>query len=146
MILIKRNHPIESFYVIFHPADRYVVRKVGRWGGELFTELMSMLSISDKLAQLEDATAAAQSILSRKESELTYASEALSKAKSKLRSLNSEAQQTLHVNDTELPELISAELHAREEYNAAKARYEMNAKYLKLFREKMLREEKSSDR
>jgi ABC-type transporter Mla subunit MlaD len=106
---------------------------------------MSMLSISDKLAQLEDATAAAQSILSRKESELTYASEALSKAKSKLRSLNSEAQQTLHVNDTELPELISAELHAREEYNAAKARYEMNAKYLKLFREKMLREEKSSD-
>jgi hypothetical protein len=49
------------------------------------------------------------------------------------------------VNDTELPELISAELHAREEYNAAKARYEMNAKYLKLFREKMLREEKSSD-
>jgi hypothetical protein len=54
----------------------------------------SMLD-NNKLAQLEDATAAAQSILSIKESELTYASEALSIAKSKLRSLNSEAQQTL---------------------------------------------------
>jgi hypothetical protein len=50
------------------------------------------------------------------------------------------------VNDTELPELISAEIHAREEYNTAKARYKTNAKYLALFREKIFKEEKSSDR
>jgi ABC-type transporter Mla subunit MlaD len=102
--------------------------------------------LEDKLMQLEDATAAAQSVLSIKESELSSASEALSTAKSKLKSLNPEAQQTLHVNETELPELISAELQAREEYNTAKARYETNAKYLELFREKMFREAKSSDR
>lgn len=104
------------------------------------------MSMEDKLEQLEDATAAAQSVLSIKESELSSASEALSTAKSKLKSLNPEAQQTLHVNDTELPELISAELQAREEYNTAKARYETNAKYLELFKGRVLREEKSSDR
>lgn len=107
---------------------------------------MSMSMEDKKLKQLEDATAAAQSILSIKESELSSASEALLTAKSKLKSLNPEAQQTLHVNDTELPELISAELQAQEEYNTAKARYETNVKYLELFRERVFREEKSSDR
>lgn len=124
----------------FVSADRYVLL--------LMYVGASEMPMEDKLNQLEDATAAAQYILSIKESEISTATEALRTAKSKkLKSLNPEAQQTLHVNDTELPELISAELQAREEYESAKARYETNLQYLKFFRERLcVEEEKSSDR
>ncbi len=89
--------------------------------------------MEQKLKQLEEATADAQSALLEKETKLTSASDALTKAKTKLRLLDMEAQRNLQVNDTELPELISAELAAMEERDAAMARYETNRKYLSLF-------------
>ena len=100
-----------------------------------------MSGLEGKLRKLEEATAAARSVLSTKESELASASDALAKAKAKLKSLDPESQRTLRVNDTDLPELISAELAAREEYDEAKARYETNQKYLSLFKDKASREE-----
>ena len=98
-----------------------------------------MSALEQKLKQLEEATNASQSALTEKESKLTSASDALDKAKAKLKALSPEAQQTLQVNDTELPELISAKMLAQEEYDEAKKRYDTNQKYLLLFREKVSR-------
>ena len=95
--------------------------------------------LEQKLKQLEEATAAARSVLLTKESELSSASDALAKAKTKLRSLDPESQRTLQVNDTELPELIGAEIIAREGYDTAKTRYETNQKYLSLFKDRVSR-------
>lgn len=95
-----------------------------------------MSNLEQKLQKLEEATTASQTNLLEKESKLKSASEALVKIKSELRSLDPEKQQTMQVNDTELPELISAKMLAQEEYDEAKKRHETNQKYLLLFREK----------
>ena len=98
-----------------------------------------MSTLEQKLKQLEEATTASQKLLIDKESNLSSASDALAKSKAKLKSLSPEAQQTLQVNDTELPELIDAKMLAQSEYDEAKTRYETNQKYLLLFREKVPR-------
>ena len=95
-----------------------------------------MSAQEQKLRQLEEATDKAQSILSEKKSKLTSATESLEKSKAKLRSLDPEAQQTLQVNDTDLPELIDAKMIAQEEYDEALRRYEINQQYLTSFRKK----------
>lgn len=95
-----------------------------------------MSTLEQKVKQLEEATTAAQAALDEKEPNLAAASDALDKAKAKLKELSPKAQQTLQVNDTELPELITAKMAAQEEYDEAKKRYETNQKYLLIFREK----------
>lgn len=95
-----------------------------------------MSTLEQKLRQLEEATVIAQSVLSEKKSVLASASEALEKSKSKLKSLDAEVQQTLQVNDTDLPELIDAKMIAQQEYDEALRRYEINQQYLALFRKK----------
>lgn len=96
-----------------------------------------MSTLEQKLKQLEEATNASQNSLAEKESALSSASSTLDKAKAKLKALSPEAQQTLQVNDTELPELISAKMLAQEEYDEAKKRFETNQKYLLIFRAKV---------
>lgn len=93
-----------------------------------------MSTLGQKLRQLEQATATSELLLAEKESELSSASEALRQAKSRLRSLSPEAQSQLQVNDTELPELISAKMRAQEARDEAKARHETNEKYVSIFR------------
>jgi len=95
--------------------------------------------MEDKVKKLEEATAVAQSVLAEKQTKLTSATDALDNAKAKLKALSPEAQHLLQVNDTELPELISAKMLAQEEYDEAKKRYDTNQKYLILFREKLSR-------
>lgn len=95
--------------------------------------------MEDKVKKLEEATAVAQSVLAEKQTKLTSAKDALDNAKAKLKALSPEAQHLLQVNDTELPELISAKMLAQEEYDEAKKRYDTNQKYLILFREKLSR-------
>lgn len=99
-----------------------------------------MSALEHKLKQLEEATTAAQSDLAEKESKLSAASAALDKAKAKLKALSPEAQADLQVNDTELPELISAKMLAQEEYDESKKRFDTNQKYLLIFRAKVLAE------
>ena len=99
-----------------------------------------MSALERKLKQLEEATTAAQSDLAEKESKLSAASAALDKAKAKLKALSPEAQADLQVNDTELPELISAKMLAQEEYDESKKRFDTNQKYLLIFRAKVLAE------
>ena len=99
-----------------------------------------MSSLEQKVKQLEDATNAAQSHLAEKETKLYSATDALSKAKEKLKALSPEAQQTLQVNDTELPELLSSKALAKEEYDEAKTRYEANQRYLLIFKAKLTSE------
>lgn len=100
-------------------------------------------TLEQKIQQLEDATNSAQSDLTMKQSALTVASNALTKAKTKLKStLSPEAQQTIQVNDTELPELLSAKMIAQEEYDEAKKRYDTNQRYLLMMKEKLLSENK----
>ena len=96
--------------------------------------------MEEKIRKLEEATSIAQSALKEKESKLSSTSAALSEAKAKLKALGPEAQATLQVNDTELPDLISANMLAQEEYDEAKKRYETNQKYLLIFKEKAARE------
>jgi hypothetical protein len=93
--------------------------------------------MDEKLRQLEEATANAQSALLEKEAMLVLASDALNKAKTKLKSLDMEVQRNLQVNDTELPELMSAQLAAVEERDAAMARYETNRRYLSLLKDRI---------
>ena len=99
-----------------------------------------MSALERKLKQLEEATTAAQSDLDEKETKLSAASAALDKAKAKLKALSPEAQADLQVNDTELPELISAKMLAQEEYDESKKRFDTNQKYLLIFRAKVLAE------
>ena len=99
-----------------------------------------MSALEHKLKQLEEATTAAQSDLAEKESKLSAASAALDKAKAKLKALSPEAQADLQVNDTELPELISAKMLAQEEYDESKKRFDTNQKYLLICRAKVLAE------
>ena len=89
-----------------------------------------------KLQQLEEATTASHALFLQHKSQLDDATAALDAAKSKLRSLNPDAQRTLRVNDTELPELLSAKMFAQEEYDAAKKLYETNQKYFIMLMEK----------
>ena len=96
-----------------------------------------------KIRKLEEATNIAKSALQEKESKLSSTSAALSEAKAKLKALRPEAQATLQVNDTELPDLISVNMLAQEEYDEAKKRYETNQKYLLIFKEKAARENSS---
>ena len=93
-----------------------------------------------KIRKLEEVTNIAQSALKEKESKLSSTYAALSEAKAKLKALTPEAQANLQVNDTELPDLISANMLAQEEYDEAKKRYETNQKYLLIFKEKAARE------
>ena len=96
-------------------------------------------TLEQKIQQLEDATNSAQSDLTMKQSALTVASNELNKAKTKLKAtLSPEAQQTIQVNDTELPELLSAKMIAQEEYDEAKKRYDTNQRYLLIMKEKKL--------
>lgn len=97
-----------------------------------------------KIRKLEEATSLAQSALQEKESKLSSTSTALSEAKAKLKALRPEAQATLQVNDTELPDLISANMIAQEEYDEAKKRYETNQKYLLIFKKEKAARENSS--
>lgn len=100
-------------------------------------------TLEQKIQQLEDATNSAQSDLTMKQSALTLASNELNKAKTKLKAtLSPEAQQTIQVNDTELPELLSAKMIAQEEYDEAKKRYDTNQRYLLMMKEKLLSEKK----
>ena len=100
-------------------------------------------TLEQKIQQLEDATNSAQSDLTIKQSALTVASNELAKCKTKLKStLSPEAQQTIQVNDTELPELLSAKMIAQEEYDEAKKRYDTNQRYLLMMKEKLLSEKK----
>ncbi|KAL7550173.1 hypothetical protein ACHAWF_017052 [Thalassiosira exigua] len=92
-----------------------------------------------KLELLERATTAAETLLAEKERALSAATEALEGAKSKLKSLSPEAQESLQVNDTELPDLISSKILAQEEYDEAKKRVETNQRYLTIVREKASR-------
>ena len=99
-----------------------------------------MSSLEQKVKQLEDASNAAQSHLAEKETKLYSATDALSVAKEKLKALSPEAQQTLQVNDTELPELLSSKALAQEEYDEAKTRYEANQRYLLIIKAKLTSE------
>ena len=100
-------------------------------------------TLEQKIQQLEDATNSAHSDLTMKQSALTVACNELTKAKTKLKAtLSPEAQQTIKVNDTELPELLSAKMIAQEEYDEAKKRYDTNQRYLLMMKEKLLSEKK----
>ena len=99
-----------------------------------------MSSLEQKVKQLEDASNAAQSHLAEKETKLYSATDALSETKEKLKALSPEAQQTLQVNDTELPELLSSKALAQEEYDEAKTRYEANQRYLLIIKAKLTSE------
>jgi len=90
-----------------------------------------------KLAQLEFATASAKAESVRLASELEDATRQLNEEKDRLRSLSSEEQQKILINDTNLPELLEAYSEAKNAHETARARYETNARYVGILRRKM---------
>ncbi|EJK74502.1 hypothetical protein THAOC_03818 [Thalassiosira oceanica] len=91
----------------------------------------------EKVQKLEAATAVARHAMKEAETRLESATAALDECKAKLRALDPAAQQTLQVNDTELPDLIGKRMAAREEYLGAKQRFETNQRYLIAIRTKL---------
>ena len=89
-----------------------------------------------KIAKLQVVTDTAEENMKRSRKEFEEASERLSKAKDRLRSLRAEEQANMQVNDTELPELIDLHARAKEEYEMWKGRYETNENYLSIFKGK----------
>jgi len=90
-----------------------------------------------KVQKLEEATSVAQHAMQEAETKLATASAALDASKAKLRALDPFAQQSLQVNDTDLPELIGQRMAAQEEYLDAKQRFETNQRYLVAIRTKL---------
>ncbi len=99
----------------------------------------TMVTLDEKLKKLEEATNSSQALFIESQTKFEQATKALDDAKSKLKALSAEAQQTLQVNDTDLPELIEAKMIAETEYDEAKKRYETNQRYLMLFNAKVAR-------
>lgn len=96
-----------------------------------------MTTLQEKVQKLEEATSVAQHAMQEAEAKLASASAALDESKAKLRALDPAAQQTLQVNDTDLPELIGQRMAAQEEYLNAKQRFETNQRYLVAIRTKL---------
>ena len=96
-----------------------------------------MATLQEKVQKLDEATSVARHAMQEAETRLESATVALDECKAKLRSLDPAAQQTLQVNDTELPELIDKKMAAQEEYLGAKQRFETNQRYLIAIRTKI---------
>lgn len=93
--------------------------------------------MEDKLAKLQAATEEARAEAARLKAALELAENKVGIAKDRLRSLEPEAQETLQVTDTNLPELLGERELARERYETAKTRFETNVRYVRMLREKM---------
>mmetsp|Transcript_23752 Transcript_23752/g.67135 ORF Transcript_23752/g.67135 Transcript_23752/m.67135 type:complete len:97 (-) Transcript_23752:41-331(-) len=89
-----------------------------------------------KIKQLQLATDEAKEQLDFAQVVVETAEMELKAAKDKYKSMSQEEQQTLQMNDTELPELLETVVRAKNVYGENKQRYETNLRYLTMMKEK----------
>ena len=89
-----------------------------------------------KIAKLEAATEEAKVQATIYKKRMDDVSRRLAEEKDKLRNLDSETKNKLQVNDTELPQLLEANILAKQEYKSWLARYETNKRYLEMMKAK----------
>jgi hypothetical protein len=89
-----------------------------------------------KISKLEDAAQEAHRQMKARQGDLEKATLELAQAKDNCRSLPQSEQETLQVNDTEIPEMLESHLRAKQEFEAAEARYDTNQRYLAMMKEK----------
>lgn len=91
-----------------------------------------------KLSKLQNATDEAEAEVIRCKALLDSAENQLIIAKSKYRALPLAEQQTIQVNETELPHLIEKHSKLQDEYEVAMARLATNRRYLEAWKSKLL--------
>lgn len=84
----------------------------------------------EKIAKLQVATNEAEGALRVCEGVLVRAEQQLAAAKDKYRQLHMDDQQSIQLQDTELPELIETAMQAKNDYEAATVRLATNKRYL----------------
>ena len=92
--------------------------------------------MEDKIAKLQTATEEAAEQVKVCQQALELAETQLAQAKDKYRNLPPAEQESLQINDTELPELIEIQLRAKNVYETVLARYQTNQRYLTALRAK----------
>jgi hypothetical protein len=92
--------------------------------------------MEDKIAKLQAATLEAKANMEVCKEALELAEKGVASAKDKYRNLLKDEQETLQVNDTELPELLETHVRAKNVYETAQARFTTNKRYLEAFQQK----------
>ena len=92
--------------------------------------------MDEKIAKLQAATDEAEQNLKVCADAVSLAETQLAQAKERLRNLPQEEQETLQVNDTELPELLENVVRAKNVYETVLTRYNTNKRYLEAFKAK----------
>jgi hypothetical protein len=92
--------------------------------------------MKDKIAMLERATEDAELQVKVFRDAVEEADRALQEAKNLYRNLPPNQQETLQVNETEIPELLETLVRAKNVYETAEARLATNQRYLTIMREK----------
>jgi len=94
------------------------------------------MSFNEKIAKLQAATDEASAQVTVAKEALDLATQQLAGCKEKYRNLPPSEQESLQVNDTELPELLETQIRAKNVYNTVVARHATNQKYLTAFKAK----------
>jgi predicted nucleic acid-binding Zn-ribbon protein len=93
--------------------------------------------MDDKIAKLQIATNEAETKMKKDKEALEDSQKRVDAAKTLLRELDEEEQNTIQVSDTKLPELLALHNIAKEEYESSEKRYETNKRYLTIYKEKL---------
>jgi hypothetical protein len=86
--------------------------------------------MDEKIAKLQAATDEAEAQVKVCREGLDLVEKQLEEAKEKYRNLPQEEQESLQVNDTEIPELLETQTRAKNVYDTVEARFETNKRYL----------------
>ena len=92
--------------------------------------------MDEKIAKLQAATDEAGEQVKVCQEALDLAEKQLAEAKEKYRNLPQEEQETLQINDTELPELLETRVRAKNVLETVQTRYATNKRYLDAMKSK----------
>ena len=95
------------------------------------------MSIEEKIAKLETATKEAEAQVNVAREALDVATQQLANCKAKYRNLPVSEQETLQVNDTELPELLETHIRAKTIYDTLLQKHATNQRYLNIMKQKL---------
>ena len=93
-------------------------------------------SITTKIAKLQAATDEAKDQMDLAKQTLDAATKELADCKARYKNLSQSDQETMQVNDTELPNLLETQIRARNVYETVVARYATNLRYLNAMKQR----------
>lgn len=92
--------------------------------------------MDEKISKLQLVTNEAEEQMKICKAAFDESEKQLTEAKEKYRSLPKDKQETLKINDTELPELLETNIRAKNVYETAQTRYATNKRYLEVMKHK----------